>query len=94
MAWKPVSTDAYITVDLEEFDDEALIQELINREYLTECEAQRIFERDGMEEDWDVPDVDMNEISTAWEYAARGNKAEALVHIERALGSEWIGRLT
>lgn len=91
MAWKTVSTDADITVDLEEFNDAQLLQELIARGYIDESEADRIVNRVVNSI---VNDTDYSEIAAAWEYASRGDKNEALVHIERALGNEWIGRLT
>lgn len=96
MAWNQIDISDEMFDRIEEIGKKTILQWMADREYLTYEEIDHIDKYGDLnyDEDLDAPDVDMNEISTAWEYAARGDRNEALVHIERALGNEWIGRLT
>lgn len=96
MAWVPVEISEELHDRIEDIGKKTILQWMVDREYLTYEEIDHIDKYGDLNynEDLDIPDIDTNEISTAWEYAARGDRNEALVHIERALGSEWIGRLT
>lgn len=94
MVWKKQSTDTDVTVDLGDFNVEQLLQHLIDGDYITEVEAEMIMNREDLETDVaPIPGVDTDCIEQAWNLVIRGDKHEALVWIERALGGEWIGRL-
>lgn len=41
----------------------------------------------------EVPDNAAGDIARAASYARQGNRAEAIIHIERALGGDFVGRL-
>lgn len=84
--WKRRSTSASIDFDLEDFDTEQLLQELINRKVITESTAVGLLVgRKAATNDEDLL-IASHEIIL-------GHKAEALIHIERALGGDFIGRL-
>jgi hypothetical protein len=93
MSWKRQSTS--VTVDaecgLDEFGTGQLLQELINRAIITEAAAAVLLRREGVEQ---LPKgIDGNELCEAREELLRGRRREALIHLERALGREWLGAL-
>jgi hypothetical protein len=94
MGWKKKSTTESVDVeiDLDEFDSDSLLQELIDRNKITEAEAEAINAR----KDFCAARIFLPEpedIETARHALSRGDKAEALIFIERALGRDFIGRL-
>lgn len=96
MSWRTKSTS--IDVDLSEFDNEQLLQGLIDARLLTPEEALAIAERDGQKEKplpFLVSDgvAFGDELDRARMALCRHNKADALHYIERYLGREWIGAL-
>lgn len=93
MAWKRQRTSRSIDVDVElsDFDPEQLLQGLINAGLLTEVEAVAIAARGGFKKTGE--NVLSDEMQAARDEIYRGRRTEALIHLERALGHEWIGRL-
>ncbi len=99
MAWKNRSTttmveidedadDKFMSVDLEDFGNGQLLQELIDRKLITEEQAEDIVERD-----LSMVDIDYAALDEARATLCRGNRAEALFLLERALGGDFVGRL-
>lgn len=99
--WKRRSTEASVMVDvdvdLEEFSPEQLLQELINREYLTEELALAIVagRKDTAATAGIKARLSSNraDLEHAEDEIRRGRRNEALIHIERYLGREWTGQL-
>lgn len=97
-AWKrrSTTTSTSIDVDLCDFDTDQLLQALIDDGAISEGEAAAIKARGGVR-DLDKPSVigvQPDHVDDAWNELIRGRKGEALHHIERALGNQWIGRLS
>jgi len=97
MGWKRESTrtDAYVEVELDDFSERALLQGLIDAKWITEAEAEAISLRAGAKDGRDVikSGVVTDDIERAQYYASHGNKQEALIYLERALGGDFLGRL-
>lgn len=94
MAWKRRSTCNRVEVEAElnDFDTDQLLQALIDRRAITEAEAERVLSR---ESDAIKPTYGLvaDEIALARHEIHIGRRDEALIHIERALGSPFLGRL-
>lgn len=97
-AWKRRSTSrtACVDVDLSDFDADQLLQALIDDGSISEGEAQAIKARGGVRglDKPSVIGVEPDHVDEAWNEIIRGRKGEALYHIERALGSQWLGMLS
>lgn len=96
--WKRQRTSrtACVDVDLSDFDTEQLLQALIDDGAISEGEASAIKSRGGVR-GLDKPSVigiEPDYVDDAWNEIIRGRKSEALHCIERALGNQWIGRLS
>lgn len=96
--WKRRSTSrtACVDVDLSDFDTDQLLQALIDDGAISEGEALAIKARDGVR-GLDKPSVigiEPDHVDEAWNEIIRGRKREALHHIERALGNQWLGVLS
>lgn len=107
MKWKCHSTSESVSVDakvdLDEFRTASLLQELVNRGIINETEAAALLARESEKEPSPllrknvinaVGPIDEESLSVALEYAQRHNRAEALIHLERALGRDWNGMLS
>ncbi|WP_428031531.1 hypothetical protein [Ancylobacter sp.] len=94
MPWKRRSTSVTVDteVDLVDFDTGTLLQELINRKVISEPAAEKLLARDdtGLR----LEPLETDELNVARYELVNGRRGEALVHIERALGPEFIGRLS
>ena len=97
MPWKRRYTQASIDVDLDEFDEEQLLQGLIDAKWLSEAEAEAILGRARLAEKSPSPFMvagdPASELETARDYLRRGMRAEARLHLERFLGCDWMGVL-
>ena len=94
MGWKRKSTTESVDVeiDLDEFDSDSLLQELIDRNKITEAEAEAISLREKLGVGrFLFPQPE--DIETARHALSRSDMAEALIFVERALGRDFIGRL-
>jgi hypothetical protein len=93
MGWQRKSTtqETYVEIDLDDFEDDELLQELIDRNKITEAEAKAINARKDFCAERIFPEPEG--VKTAREALLRGDKSEALIFIERALGRDFIGRL-
>lgn len=94
MAWRRRGTS--IDVDLSDFDDEQLLQQLIDSRWITEAEAEAITVRAKNRECRAAvlssgPDADA--LTKAKDELNRGRVDEARLYLERFLGSEWNGVL-
>ena len=96
MAWKRRSTTTYtsIDVDLDGFDVEQLLQGLIDSHVLTEAEAEMIAARKPGAAANTLVLGEPDELSEARWHLAGGRKGEAVIHLERYLGREWLGVLS
>lgn len=94
MAWKRRSTSRSIDteVELSDFDPEQLLQALINYGLLTEDEAAAVAARGDRCSLLD--EIAPTELEVARMDLRVGRRTDALIHLERALGNEFIGRLT
>ena len=97
--WKRRSTSksVYVETDLSDFDADQLLQALIDMGTISEAEAVAIKARGGFksqEEGVPIIAMDADHVDDAWNELIRGRRAEALHHLERALGNQWIGRLS
>lgn len=98
MTWKRRSTSSRVTVELYEFEPGQLLQGLIEMRYISEDEAEAVLKRGKIKAEAEPsifkrerPD---DELDAAFHEITLGRRVEALIHLERALGREWIGRLT
>lgn len=108
MAWQAPkmglrrSVEAYaeVTVDASDFKGEQLLQGLIDLDWITEDEAERILAAQKGGTAPAAPPVDAKTQWLNWQRElaeselAVGRKAEALIHIERFLGQRWLGVIT
>ncbi|MGO8242993.1 hypothetical protein [Rhizobium johnstonii] len=98
MGWKRKDTSqnlsVYADIDLADFEEVQLVQALIDAKWLSEEEAEAIEKRASLKETRNifVNSVD-DELDEARTQLRRGNKSEALIHLERFLGRDWIGEL-
>lgn len=96
MTWKVQRTSQRIDVDanLDDFDELQLLQALIDAKWITEGEASVIQKRAATKEKANVfNSTDADELLEAGDHLRRGNRHEALIHLERFLGRDWIGAL-
>jgi hypothetical protein len=103
MAWSRQHTDTSVTTEcsLSSFSGEQLLQGLVDENWLSEKEAESILNRQPrIGNPWLLekpkvldPTPDVEELSTAREDLAVGRRFDALVHLERYLGRDWIGVL-
>lgn len=97
-AWKRRSTKDSVSVDVDlcDFHTDQLLQALIDDGSISEGEAAAIKGRGGARnvEKPSVIRMQPDHVDEAWNELIRGRKGEALHHIERALGNQWIGRLS
>lgn len=104
MAWRRRGTS--IDVDLSDFDDEQLLQQLVDSGWITEAEAEAITVRANNRKCWAAvlssgPDwaavlssgPDADALAKAIDELHRGRVDEARLYLERFLGSEWNGVL-
>lgn len=104
MAWKRQRTSQSVSVDadvdLDDFSEKQLLQALIDASWISEEEAEAIETRSSLKgaktaigalEKTDT--LDDAELHEARDQLRRGNKSEALIHLERFLGRDWIGEL-
>lgn len=98
MAWTRRSTTHCmdVAVYLSEIDPPQLLQALIDAQIISEPEADAILTRSGAKsgKQLKLDAHDVNELELATIEMNSGRKNEALIHVERLLGSWWIGRLT
>lgn len=93
-------TRRYINVDIDisEFAPEQMLQGLVDAKWLSSDEmhliAKRAEDREKQPLRFSYGPLDLDEVDFAAAEIAAGRRAEALIHIERALGSNWIGVLT
>lgn len=105
MAWKRQRTSQNVSVDadvdLDQFSEKQLLQALIDASWISEEEAEVIETRSSVKgaktgigtlEKAAALDED-DELYEARTQLRRGNKSEALIHLERFLGRDWIGAL-
>lgn len=98
MAWKRQSTSKSVDIDVEldEFDECELLQALIDARWISEDEAFSIKAR-ASSTDKKSPVLtsgpDAEELAEANYCIRRGMKGEAIIHLERFLGRDWIGAL-
>lgn len=94
MPWKRRSTSVWIDTDvhLDSFDTGQLLQELISRSIISETDATKLLERE--KPDFYQAPKEPEELDVARYELVNGRRGEAIVHIERALGREFIGRLS
>ncbi|MGN7738275.1 hypothetical protein [Ensifer sp. 22564] len=94
MAWKRRSTSTSVDVDLEDFDTEQLLQGLIDGKVISEAEAEMLSKRSSVHAgQLEFSGAVADELTIARQYLHRGNREEAIIHLERFLGREWIGAL-
>ena len=97
MAWKRRSTSTTVRaeVDLDEFGRAELLQALIDDRAITEAEAEAILGRpDLTSSPIRARGSSGNDLELAGSALHRGDREDALIHVERHLGRDWIGRLT
>ena len=94
--WRRTRSTQVVETSLSDFDTEQLLQELIDNMTITEAEALRIMSRGSAfsPAPEGVIGADPDHVELAWIEIQRGRKTEALHHIERALGNQWLGRLS
>jgi hypothetical protein len=104
MAWKRQRTSQSVSVnadvDLDDFSEKQLLQALIDASWISEEEAEAIETRSSakgakaaigtLEK---AAALDDDELYEARTQLLRGNRSEALIHLERFLGRDWIGTL-
>lgn len=94
MAWKrkSTSTTAYCDVDLAEFDEEQLLQGLIDAKWLSGDEAEAIRLRagtSGAAVSGFLGELPSSDIERARVEARRGRADEARIYLARALGRDF-----
>lgn len=96
-AWKTRRTYTSVDIELNDFDKEQLLQALIDANWLTEEEAAAIALRASRKSKEKIPVVPDAALSEEYQIACdemrSGRRHEAIVHVERYLGREWIGKL-
>jgi hypothetical protein len=95
MAWKRQRTKKEVDIDvcLSDFDEVQLLQALIDAGWVSEHEADLIQKRSSTDGDGIFANGVADELLSASDYLKRGNKQEAIIHLERFLGRDWIGVL-
>jgi hypothetical protein len=101
MAWRRRSTfeSVDVDVDVDDFETAVLLQALIEQQMISEDEAEAILSRNGIKRGEKGTILKgptrfpSDEFEMAEEEIRRGRVVEALIHVERFLGREWIGRL-
>lgn len=91
MVWRPIPPKAYVEVciDASDIGTQELLQSLVDRCAITPTEAEAILLRSVGDGQGGVDDP----IGRARDAACRGDRAEALIWIERLLGGDFVGRL-
>ncbi|MCS0497901.1 hypothetical protein [Ancylobacter mangrovi] len=94
MVWKQRGTieRVQVEVDLSDFDTGQLLQELIDRQIIESADAEKLLAREKITVQGTAISPN-DEICLARSELAIGRRSEALIHIERALGNDFIGRL-
>ena len=86
-----------MSIDIDEFSPEDMLQGLIDAHYLTEEEAEKIEKRADRRSStsltFDIEAQSRDELEIARDMMRIGKRIEALIHLERFLGREWIGVL-
>lgn len=93
--WKHrrTSTQSYVDIELVDFDDDQLLQGLIDSGRITEEEATAILARsDKSVRIIKSAVTSPEELEWAVDEMRRGNPREAMIHLERFLGHDFIGR--
>ncbi|MEY9098850.1 hypothetical protein ABIA24_001759 [Sinorhizobium fredii] len=97
MAWKRQSTSVSVDAELSDFDELQLLQGLIDAKWLSQAEAEAISARAKLAERSSPLNVstgaDFDTLDRARQYLRMGNRNEAIIHLERFLGREWMGAL-
>lgn len=99
MAWNRLATERHVYVDLQDdFTNPQLLQGLIDAGWISEIEAEAIVKRAAAKEKAakviEHQHDGRADLAIATDYLHRGLIAEARIHLERALGRDWIGVLT
>lgn len=99
MAWRRLATERHVYVDLQDdFTNPQLLQGLIDAGWISEVEAEAIAKRAAAKEKaakvLEVRHDGRADLDTATDYLRRGLLGEARIHLERALGRDWIGVLS
>jgi hypothetical protein len=83
-----------VDVDLDDFSEKQLLQGLVDAKWITEQEAEAIEKRQSTKQGGGIlaNPID-DELEEASSQLRRGNRSEALIHLERFLGRDWIGAL-
>jgi hypothetical protein len=93
----PRRTYTSVDIELDDFDKEQLLQALIDANWLSEEEATAIALRASRKSKDKISVISDGAISEEYQIACdemrSGRKHEAIVHVERYLGREWIGKL-
>lgn len=101
MVWGPkstmveISSETKVDVDLSDFEADQLLQALIDNEVITKTEAEQLLDRvDDNPFEIDIRFlIDAGELEEARADLFSGRRAEAFIHLERALGGDFVGRL-
>lgn len=96
MAWRRQSTTVSMNAELEDFEEEQLLQGLINSGWITEAEAETIMLRQqdrSLSSPFSMASYDPDYLDSARRAARSGNRHDAIHYIEHFLGREWIGVL-
>ncbi|MCS0459487.1 hypothetical protein [Rhizobium favelukesii] len=97
MSWKRQRTSQRIDVeaDLDDFDELQLLQALIDAKWISEDEAAAIEKRAATiaASAAIFASGGADDFQEATACLRRGNRHEALIHLERFLGRDWIGQL-
>ncbi len=104
LMWPPEWGDAPHE-DLKEIDSDILLGELVRRKHIA-CDTalmishgEVFYTKDEAKDAFAPKDddprfaIDLNELDTARADLFSGRRAEALIHLERALGGDFVGRL-
>lgn len=97
MNWRRQSTSSHVEfeVELSEFSEPQLLQRLIDAGWLSGDEAAAIQKRAKSNDSYALPfsTFDPDHLHDAHRAIMRNNRSEALHHLERFLGRDWLGRL-
>ncbi|MQU72373.1 hypothetical protein [Sinorhizobium meliloti] len=95
MAWRRQSTSVSVDVDLDDFDEMQLLQGLIDAKWISQAEAEAIAARASISErSINISTgADFDLLDRARQYLRMGNRQEAIIHLERFLGRDWMGAL-
>jgi hypothetical protein len=88
-----MQAESYVRIDLCDFEPAQLLQGLIDAKWLTEEQAEAVRRQASQPGGIDSSPFIESELDMAADEMRCGRKSEALIHLERYLGREWIGRL-